>query len=133
MKNPNFPRQAISDEVRARLELERQRVASHAVIVFLIYCTALCVLAFFTARASIARAVEVYPVVKYSHLSDATQAGRNEIGADYIGVGGGIAFGRGLTVEGTLGQKWLNCTGSKACGRTNGAQFEFTWRGKRRE
>ncbi len=89
-------------------------------------------LAAFWAGNAHAEHVELYPVVTYTHLSDATQVGHNEIGADYIGFGGGIAFAR-FTVEGTIGQKWLSCYGSKACGRTNGASVAVTWRGKHRQ
>jgi hypothetical protein len=87
---------------------------------------------FVSIFAGTARAADVYPVVTYSHLSDVTRKASQEVTADYLGAGLGLAMRNGIVIEGTLGAKSLGCV-AKDCGRSAAASLVITWRGGRRD
>lgn len=76
---------------------------------------------------------QVYPVVKFVHLSDVFTPPKHEVSADYLGGGFGVAFRRaGVTVEVTHGVKRLGCT-ARDCGTSQGTMLDVAWRGRRHD
>jgi hypothetical protein len=69
----------------------------------------------------------VKPLVIASHASDPSDAGISDTTVDFIGAGATAEFSNGISIDGAIGRKAINCDVSGECPSTLGGIFTVRW------